>query len=242
MFLAVALVAGPVVVLRPADAAPATAVHPVHAEVTGSEPADGALVDRAPATVTLTVDAKPATIEGDPLRVYRPDGRRVDDGRTTVSAQGRRISVGLELTVDRPAGRYEIVYRIVSADTHLIAARLSFSTRTAVPAMALARRAGGTGAATSPERTGIGRLVHGWPDHAWPPALAGGAFVLAALRLGWRRRRAYASARRLLLPPMQGHLVATRTAYRPRSRPPAGPASSAGSVHHRRRLDHARPR
>ena len=229
MFLAVASVAGPFVGLLPAAAAPATAGYPVHAEVTGSEPADGAVVDRAPATVTLTVDAKPATIEGDPLRVYRPDGRRVDDGRTTVSDQGRRISVGLDPTVERPAGRYEIVYRIVSADTHLIAARLSFSTRTAVPAVALARRAGGTGAGT-----GIGRLVHGWPAQAWPPAVAGGAFVLAALRLGRQRRRANTTERRLLLPPMQGHLVVGRTGYRPRSRPPAA------SVHHPRRLDHAR--
>ena len=220
------------VLVVPAAAAPAGVAH---AKVTGSSPADGALVDRAPDTVELSVDAKPATIEGDPLRVYGPGGRRLDDGRTVVRDGGRRISIGLDPTVDRPAGRYEIVYRIVSADTHLIAGRLSFETRAGVPAVALARNPDGSGA------TRVGRLLHGWPMQPWPPLAAGGAFVLAALRLGWRRRRATAAARRPMLPPMQGHLVATRTAYRPRPQPPSTGPPPRPTAHHPQRVDRVRP-
>jgi methionine-rich copper-binding protein CopC len=184
----------PVASADPADSA--ATEHVAHAKITGSEPGDGATVERAPDVVTLAVDAKPATVEGDPLQVYGPGGRRLDDGDISLADEGRRISVGLTPTLDRPAGRYEIVYRIVSADTHLIAGRLEFTAQTAVPATsALAQGPADVGPAT-PAGDGIdlGEPLHGWPSQAWPPLVAAVALLLAGARVMWRRRR---SAERL---------------------------------------------
>ena len=167
----------------PVAAAGTAAATPAHAKLTGSVPAAGATVDRAPDAVTLTVDAKPATTEGDPLRVYGPDGHRVDDGRTSVGDHGRRIAVGLRQNVVRPAGPYEIVYRIVSRDTHLIAGRLEFTARTAVaPAAILAGKDAGRSAGVR------SRLLHGWPEDARPLLAAAVAVTLVMGRLAWRRR------------------------------------------------------
>jgi methionine-rich copper-binding protein CopC len=197
-----------------------------HAKVVGSEPADGAVVERAPERVALIVDAKPATVEGDPLRVYGPDGHRIDDGHTSVSDGGRRISVGLAPAAEQPAGRYEIVYRIVSADTHLIAGRFGFSAQAASPS---ARGAGAAGTA--------GQLLHGWPEEHYPALLAATGLGLVVVRLAWRRRRPAAERQPPLLPPMQGHLVADRPAYRPRSAVAPG-----ATAHHPPGTVHGRPR
>jgi len=164
----------------PAGAAASAAAH---AKVTGSEPAAGAVVDRAPDAVTLMVDNKPATVEGDPLRVLGPDGRRIDDGRTSVADHGRRITVGLLRNVVRPAGHYEIVYRIVSKDTHLIAGRLEFTARAPVaPLAALTGKDAGRAAGAR------ARLLHGWPDDVRPLLAAAVAVTIVVGRLLWRRR------------------------------------------------------
>jgi methionine-rich copper-binding protein CopC len=197
----------------------------VHAKVVGSEPADGAVVEQAPEEVALIVDAKPATVEGDPLRVYGPNGHRIDDRHTSVSDGGRRVSVRLAPSAERPAGRYEIVYRIVSADTHLIAGRLGFSAQAASPVT------------DGPDDQSAGQLLHGWPEEQYPALLAATGLGLVVVRLAWRRRRPAAGRQPPLLPPMQGHLVADRPAYRPRAA-----AGTGTTAHHPPRTVHGRPR
>jgi methionine-rich copper-binding protein CopC len=197
----------------------------LHAKVTGSEPQDGATLAQAPESVTLIVDKKPATVEGDPLRVFAPDGSRVDSGRTTVNADGTRLTVALPPTNARPAGRYEIVYRLVSADTHLIAGRFGFTAEAAAPAgMAGLDQRGGTGQAGG----GTFGLLHGWPDESYPPIVAGVGVSLVVLRLLWKRWRAEADEPAPLLPPMGGHLVDDRRRPDP-TRAGAGGRADAGA-------------
>lgn len=204
----------------PAGAAAATATH---AKLTGSEPATGSTVGRPPDAVTVTVDAKPATVEGDPLRVYGPDGRRIDDGRTSVGDHGRRITVGLRHDVVRPAGPYEIVYRIVSKDTHLIAGRLEFTARAAAAAgTPTGEDAGGAAGVRA-------RLLHGWPDDPRPLIAAAVAVTVVVGRLAWRRRPgAPPDSRRPVSREDQRRAArgSGRPSYRPGGPPPHRPAAN----------------
>jgi methionine-rich copper-binding protein CopC len=140
----------------PATATPGGA----HARVTGSLPTDGDVVATPPAEVSLFLDAKPATAEGDPLQVFAPDGRRVDTGQARVSPDGRTLTVAVDRDRTRPAGRYQLVYRVVSADTHVISGRITYSARQ--PAAAGGRARDGRPA-------GSGRLGWAWaPGGGWP--------------------------------------------------------------------------
>lgn len=102
-----------------------------HARVTGTDPADRSVVDAAPERITVFLAAKPATVEGDPLRVYGPTGERIDDGNVTVSGVGdvvlegdeTALSVGLSPEGARSGGDYYVSYRVISADSHLVAGR-----------------------------------------------------------------------------------------------------------------------
>ena len=93
----------------------------------GSSPAAGEAVDQAPDEVGLVLTAKPATVEGDPLMVYGPDGRRVDTGPTHLSADRQTLTVALDTAHDLPAGDYQLAYRVISSDTHVIFGRVTFT-------------------------------------------------------------------------------------------------------------------
>lgn len=97
-----------------------------HARIEGTSPADASEIEALPDRVTITFAAKPATVEGDPLRVYDPAGMRVDDGDVRVARGGEVLSVGLAPGAARP-GRYEVAYHVVSADSHLLAGRFGFA-------------------------------------------------------------------------------------------------------------------
>jgi copper transport protein len=97
-----------------------------HANVVRTSPADGEMVEHTPAQVTIVLDAKPITLEGDPVEVYGPGGDRVDVGTPRANAAGTEITVGLSSAGGRPEGHYNVVYRIISADSHLISGRFSF--------------------------------------------------------------------------------------------------------------------
>ncbi|HEY7069933.1 MAG TPA: copper resistance CopC family protein [Acidimicrobiales bacterium] len=100
---------------------------PAHAVVVGTAPADGTDVDALPERIAVYLDAKPATVEGDPLAVYTQAGARIDAGDVTVSEDGRLLSIGV-VPADPGAAHYqvEVVYRIVSADSHMISGHFGF--------------------------------------------------------------------------------------------------------------------
>lgn len=224
-----------------------------HARVTGSTPATGEVVTTPPAEVSLVLDAKPATVEGDPLQVYAPDGRRVDTGAATVSDDARTLTVGLDPTLSLPAGDYQLMYRVVSADTHIIAGRITFTADQPGPASApvaglvngQAEPAGAIRSAPNPradqppsgQAADAPRLAPGRPDDIRPRAVAGAAAAMAVLGVGWRllRRR---SRRRfeadLAPPPMPARRRAEPRLVHPRvgtgASPPRSPAHRPGAA------------
>lgn len=167
-------------------AAPAAA----HSQVVGSSPEDHAHIDALPARVTILLASKPATVEGDPLRVYGPTGERVDAGDVelvdrTSDGGPAELSVGLRPDVDMPTGEYHAVYRVISSDTHLVAGRLMIHYGEPDNAALLALAGG-------PEESE--RLAPGWsadPAH-WPKLVFAGGVGLAlvgAIAQRWRRSR-----------------------------------------------------
>ena len=181
LFAAATLVIG----LGVACPAPAPAAG-AHAVVVGTEPANGAAVDALPERIAVHLDAKPATIEGDPLAVYTQAGDRIDAGDVTVGENGRVLSVGV-LPGDPSAAHYQIdvVYRIVSADSHMISGRFGFHVM------------GPPGAAhrdyQAEQPTRSGSLRRGAPLDTRPLVVSGIALgVVASIGL---RRRARAARR-----------------------------------------------
>ncbi|MFH9005739.1 copper resistance CopC/CopD family protein [Streptomyces afghaniensis] len=102
-----------------AGASPASA----HAAVTGSDPAQGAVVDKAPARISLTFSEQVA-MSGDSLRVLDPEGKRVDAGEPS-NVSGTTYAVRLHSGL--PDGTYTVAYQVVSADSHPVAGAYTFS-------------------------------------------------------------------------------------------------------------------
>ncbi len=150
-----------------AGAGPASA----HAALTGSDPAQGAVVERAPAQVSLTF-SESVSLNDDSLRVLDPRGKRVDDGRPAGTG-GTTYSVSLHTGL--PDGTYTVTYQVVSADSHPVAGAYTFSvgapSKTSVSVSAEEAGGGVVG-----WLYGLGRYV----SYAGFAVLVGGAaFVLA---------------------------------------------------------------
>ncbi|MCX3287430.1 copper resistance protein CopC [Streptomyces sp. NEAU-H22] len=155
-----------------AGAGPASA----HAAVTGSDPGQGAVVDKAPARITLTFSEQVA-LSDDSLRVLDPEGKRVDTAEpATVS--GTTYAVPLHSGL--PDGTYTVAYQVVSADSHPVAGAYTFSigapSKTSVSVSGQSADDGVVG-----WLYGFGRYV----SYAGFIVMAGGAaFVLACWRRG----------------------------------------------------------
>ncbi|MFF4256426.1 copper resistance CopC/CopD family protein [Streptomyces sp. NPDC001663] len=102
-----------------AGAAPASA----HAALTGSDPAQGVVVDKAPTQVSLTFSEKVAT-SGDSVRVLDPKGKRVDNAKPT-DVSGTTYAVQLKSGL--ADGTYTVAWQVVSADSHPVAGAFTFS-------------------------------------------------------------------------------------------------------------------
>ncbi|MGW5736603.1 MULTISPECIES: copper resistance CopC/CopD family protein [Streptomyces] len=102
-----------------ATAAPVSA----HAALTGSDPKQGAVVDSAPARVSLTFSEKVAMSDGS-VRVLDPAGKRVDTGKTTDLGSN---TYGVPLHKGLPDGTFTVAYQVVSADSHPISGAYTFS-------------------------------------------------------------------------------------------------------------------
>ena len=105
--IAAALLLG--LALLVAMAAPAAA----HASLISVDPPDGARLDKAPDTVTLTFSERVSADLGG-VRVLDADGERVDEGAVRVDGAVVTVDVGDDL----PEGTYVVSYRVVSADGH----------------------------------------------------------------------------------------------------------------------------
>ncbi|MEU9625710.1 copper resistance protein CopC [Streptomyces luteogriseus] len=155
-----------------AGAGPASA----HAAVTGSDPGQGAVVDKAPARITLTFSEQVA-LSDDSLRVLDPQGKRVDTAEpATVSG----TTYAVPLRPGLPDGTYTVAYQVVSADSHPVAGAYTFSigapSKTSVSVSGQSTDDGVVG-----WLYGFGRYV----SYAGFIVMAGGAaFVLACWRRG----------------------------------------------------------
>ncbi|MFF0385102.1 copper resistance CopC/CopD family protein [Streptomyces sp. NPDC004286] len=156
-----------------AGAAPASA----HAALTGSDPAQGVVVDRAPTQISLTFSEQVAMGDNS-LRVLDPKGKAVQSGGP-VNVSGTTYAVRLHAGL--ADGTYTVAYQVVSADSHPVAGAYTFSigapSRTVVSSDAGAGAGGGVvGGLYS-----FGRYL----SYAGFIVLVGGAaFVLACWRQG----------------------------------------------------------
>lgn len=95
-----------------------------HATLESTSPADSSVVRTAPATVSATFDEQ-VGVSADSLRVFAPDGRRVDNGQTTHGRVPQQITVGLLPGLGR--GTYTVAWHVVSADSHHVQGAFTFS-------------------------------------------------------------------------------------------------------------------
>ncbi|WP_256967296.1 copper resistance CopC/CopD family protein [Streptomyces caniscabiei] len=96
-----------------------------HAALTGSDPADGSVLDTAPRDVTLRFTESVSLLE-DSIRVVDPENRAVDTGKPG-RAGGRADTARVTLPTGLGDGTYTIAWRVVSADSHPISGALIFS-------------------------------------------------------------------------------------------------------------------
>ncbi|MEV5006214.1 copper resistance CopC/CopD family protein [Streptomyces sp. NPDC093064] len=166
-----------------AGAAPASA----HAALTGSDPQQGAVVDKAPAQVSLTFSEQVA-LSNDSLRVLDPKGNRVDTEKPT-EVSGTTYAVRLRSGL--PDGTYTVAYQVVSADSHPVGGAYTFSI--GAPSKTTAAVGDQTaGGGIVGGLYGFGRYV----SYAGFVVLAGGAaFVLAC----WQRGSGVRAVQRLVV-------------------------------------------
>jgi methionine-rich copper-binding protein CopC len=154
-------------------AAPAFA----HSQLLGSDPADGASLDAGPPKVTLTFneDMPPGF---DAITVIGPDGAAWQTGQVTTSGP----TVSVDVAPLGPAGRYQVGYRVVSADGHPVQGSTSFTLTKAGSGTPPPQPPAATRPATGAGESG-GSPVWPWIAGAAVVVVAGAA---AALRLGRR--------------------------------------------------------
>ncbi|MGW3956603.1 copper resistance CopC/CopD family protein [Streptomyces sp. NPDC004752] len=166
-----------------AGAGPASA----HAALTGSDPAQGVVVDKAPDQVSLTFSEQVSMGSGS-LRVLDPKGKRVDSGEPS-NVSGTTYSVRLVSGLND--GTYTVAYQVVSADSHPVGGAYTFSV--GAPSTTTVSVSGDTaGGGVVGWLYGFGRYV----SYAGFTVLVGGAaFVLAC----WQRGSGVRAVQRLVV-------------------------------------------
>ncbi|QDZ13573.1 copper resistance CopC/CopD family protein [Humibacter ginsenosidimutans] len=97
-----------------------------HAVLVSSTPADGSRVDSSPKQVVLTFDENIQLVPGT-ARVLSSTGTRADAGGAHLTAAGTGITIPLHPNL--PRGSYTVTWRVVSADTHIVAGSIAFGVR-----------------------------------------------------------------------------------------------------------------
>ncbi|MGW7328364.1 copper resistance CopC/CopD family protein [Streptomyces sp. NPDC054840] len=120
-----------------------------HAGLSGSDPADGAVLKAEPRHVTLTF-TESVSFADDSLRVLSPENERVNP-RPAQHADGKENTARVELSGKLPQGTYTVAWRVVSADGHPISGAFVFSIGRPSETAAVV-------ATGSPDDTAVGRL------------------------------------------------------------------------------------
>ncbi|MER6983378.1 copper resistance CopC family protein, partial [Streptomyces carpinensis] len=166
-----------------AGAGPASA----HAALTGSDPQQGVVVDKAPTQVSLTFSEKVA-MNDDSVRVLDPKGTRVDAGKPS-NVSGTTYAVRLHGGL--PDGTYTVSYQVISDDSHPVGGAYTFSVG-APSKTSVAVGGQDVGGGVVGWLYGLGRYV----SYAGFTVLAGGAaFVLAC----WQRGAGVRALQRLVV-------------------------------------------
>ncbi|MFF2403061.1 copper resistance CopC/CopD family protein [Streptomyces goshikiensis] len=160
-----------------------------HAGLSGSDPADGAVLKAAPQYVTLTF-TESVSFSEDSLRVLSPQNERVNP-RPARHVDGKDNTARVELSGKLPQGTYTVAWRVVSADGHPISGAFVFSNGKPSETAAVV-------ATGSPDDTAVGRLygVFRYVAYSGLALLVGAAaFVLVC----WPEAATVRPVRRLLV-------------------------------------------
>ncbi|MEU5594090.1 copper resistance protein CopC [Streptomyces sp. NPDC020298] len=166
-----------------AGAGPASA----HAALTGSDPAQGVVVKKAPTQVSLTFSEQ-VSMNDDSLHVLDPKGKKVDVGKPS-NISGTTYAVQLKSGL--ADGTYTVAYQVVSADSHPVSGAYTFSV--GAPSQTTVSVSGQTaGGGVVGWLYGFGRYM----SYAGYIVLVGGAaFVLAC----WQRGSGVRAMQRLVV-------------------------------------------
>jgi methionine-rich copper-binding protein CopC len=160
-----------------------------HNSFKSSSPADKAVLDKAPAAVTLTFLAK-LSPQGTKVTLLDPAGQSAAAGVATFN--GASVSIPLHATV---SGVYRTSYQVASSDGHPITGTVTFTlTEKALPSPTPAAPAAPSAVATSDAAVPVPSLRNTASDAAgsspwWPWALGAVALVGVATTLVVVRRR-----------------------------------------------------
>lgn len=91
-----------------------------HATLQESRPGNDEVLEAPPTEVSLRFD-EPVVVVGAGLRVFGPDGSRVDTGRPRVD--GLTVAVGVDAD---PRGTYTVAWRVLSEDSHNLSGSFVF--------------------------------------------------------------------------------------------------------------------
>jgi len=185
-----------------------------HTELTGSDPADGATLLTAPASVTLTFNEQVQNFAATVV-VTGPDGQTYTADDPTLGG----MTVTAPLAPLGSAGIYTVAYRIVSADDHPVTGQTTFAYAPAPPTTGAATTtdgrtpttppassaepsaptdpsptpttsSGAPGAATNVGATSTAAITDtGPPAWVWVTAALAGALLIAGLALTITRNR-----------------------------------------------------
>jgi copper transport protein len=96
-----------------------------HATLISTDPGQGAVLATIPATVSLTF-SEPVVVAADGLRVFGPDGAKIDNGRAAHLGRSSVVGVGV-IAEGSQQGTYTVSWRVISADSHPVAGAFTFS-------------------------------------------------------------------------------------------------------------------
>lgn len=152
-----------------------------HAVLESSNPRPDAVLAAPPGTVTLSFDEPVSLLPGS-LRVYDPDGERIDRGDVGhPDGHGERVSVQLRSV--HAHGSYLVSWRVVSADSHPVSGAFTFAVGKAGAAPPSPHDTSSTGIS-------VGLAIARWIGYAGSALLVGISLIVAWFwSEGWRQRR-----------------------------------------------------